>query len=219
MTNQSNQALSIQSIDQIERSFDPVSTAEELRQRLSRDPFKTEYDEFTKSYYVPISTLEWTMDWVFGPACWGITESVIEEKGKIGQTKDGSIMIGFTCTVKVQAIHPILNVTTTMIGIASGSYTYGRFKTAFSALQALAFKNACKKWGKIFGRDLNRKLKEILSDQFSKAAIIQTWIAQEVNTLPKLAKAQKFAQKKYGKGFDLTAISEAYKKDYIDEKK
>lgn len=200
-----------------ERTFDPVRDVEELRQRLSRAPFKIGKD-YQKHDHVPVSVLEWTMDYVFGPCCWSVSETMIDKLGGIGQTSDKNPRAGIVCIVKVRAIHPLLDTFTEQTGIASGDYTPGKFKTAFSALQKLAFKNACKKWGKVFGRDLNRGIKEELSDHYSRAQILSEWEEQGIKSMPELSKALKLAQKKYGKSLDLNGLADQYKNKHFKEK-
>lgn len=207
--------IAVVTADEMDRTFDPVSSPEELRQRLSRGPLKTVQDKFTKMHHVPISVLEWQMDWIFGPGCWSISDTTYEDKGPIGKTKGGDVMIGIVCIVKVEAIHPISNFITKQVGVASGFYTYGKFKTEFAAIQRIAFKNACKKWGKVFGRDLNRSITEILSDQWSQKQIMEMWKEQGINDLVSLGKALRLAEKTYGKSQGLNDAFNLYKNKHI----
>lgn len=133
----------------------------EFWKRLNLDPLEVKKDP-QGFEYIPIDVLQYTMDYVFGAAMHSTHEAEFTNAGSFGTTRSGSTMVCEHCTIKIEAIHPVTNYQTWQVGIATGYYTekWGKLKNHRQALAALAYKNGVKKWGRIFGRHLNRKDQE-----------------------------------------------------------
>lgn len=143
------------------KQIDPTPL-ESFYQLLNQEPDKKmirKNNQAGGALYLPISYLEMTLDEIY-MGLW--------------KMEDGQMQVvanEFVVTVQVSVFHPILKEWITRTGIGAVPIQQRRdssitdmdakIKNALQknapAAKALAFKNACKTLGKVFGRDLNRK--------------------------------------------------------------
>lgn len=112
-----------------------------------------------KNYqYLPIERVEWLMTRIFGK--WSVS------------IKDVKVIANSVCvTVTVSAKNPVTREIETQDGVGAcpiqtdkgaGAMDWNSAKAdgvmkSLPAAESYAFKDACEKWGKIFGKDLGRK--------------------------------------------------------------
>jgi hypothetical protein len=144
-----------------------MAACQQFQQQLQKRPPQTSvltYDFAGEKFqYLPISYLEKSLNkYFFGMWQWEITESKI-------------VVNEFVVTGNLKVLHPVTGVWLTYSGIGSSPIQQDKGSSVSEFIntkkvKALtmgapkanieAFKNACKRIGKLFGQDLNRKFEE-----------------------------------------------------------
>jgi hypothetical protein len=141
---------------------------------LNQDPPKTWVLKHpsTKGDYLPINRVEYLLSRIFGK--WWV------------EIRNTSTMANSVCvTVRVYVINPITKETEWNDGVGAspiqtdkgaGAMDWNSAKSAgvmmaLPSAESYAIKDACEKWGKIFGKDLNRK-ESISYDSLLKGRVV-----------------------------------------------
>jgi hypothetical protein len=144
---------------------------------LSQHPtikIKNERNESVPAVYLPINRVEYLLSRIFGK--WWV------------EIRNTTIMANSVCvTVRVFVVNPVTKETEWNDGVGAapiqtekgaGAMDWNQAKSAgvqmaLPAAESYAIKDACEKWGKLFGKDLNRK------DVISYDSLLKTQVYYE----------------------------------------
>jgi hypothetical protein len=142
---------------------------------LSEHPMvttKNKDGKYVPSVYLPINRVEYLLSRIFGK--WWV------------EIRNTTIMANSVCvTVRVFVINPITKETEWNDGVGAspiqtekdaGAMDWNKAKSAgvqmaLPSAESYAIKDACEKWGKLFGKDLNRK-ESISYDSLLKGRVV-----------------------------------------------
>jgi hypothetical protein len=133
---------------------------------------KNDKGDYVPAVYLPINRVEYLLSRIFGK--WWV------------EVRNTSIMANSVCvTVRVFVVNPISKETEWNDGVGAspiqtekgaGAMDWNQAKSAgvqmaLPSAESYAIKDACEKWGKIFGKDLNRK-ESISYDSLLKGRVV-----------------------------------------------
>jgi hypothetical protein len=168
------QLIKIPSLTELISESDETIKENNLMVLLNQEPPKSWLKEHptTKGQYLPINRVEYLLSRIFGK--WWV------------EIRNTSIMANSVCvTVRVFVINPITQETEWNDGVGAspiqtnkdaGAMDWNQAKSAgvmmaLPSAESYAIKDACEKWGKIFGKDLNRK-ESISYDSLLKGRVV-----------------------------------------------
>ena len=112
-----------------------------------------------------ISSVEAQLDSIFGVGCWDTQNFRMEI---IGSSTEKAGQAYYVAYLTLGFLHPITRQWRSHEGTASGYVEHKTMETFAQAAMARCMKNAAKKLGEVFGRNLNRKedkISDILDEQ------------------------------------------------------
>lgn len=158
---------------------------------LSEHPMvttKNKEGKYVPAVYLPINRVEYLLSRIFGK--WWV------------EVRNTSVMANSVCvTVRVYVVNPITKETEWNDGVGAspiqtekgaGAMDWNQAKSAgvqmaLPSAESYAIKDACEKWGKIFGKDLNRK------DNISYDSLLKGRVVVQYDDLAELFELKKGA--------------------------
>lgn len=180
--------------------FDNSDYIKEIRRKLESNPSVVLTNKFAgDSLYVPIDVVEATLDNIYGSGNWytqnfqfypmgSVEVPVYNKKTKQTEIKVKALM---GCSIELVCINRNFEspVWVKYVGTTSDYVSPLQGNTFLAKLKAEAFKNATKQIGNVFGRNLNRNVKDT-----SYAQQTATDLLQEIQDATNLAELESLMQ-------------------------